>query len=79
MKNNFNLNIRIGYGYDVHQLKIGENLNLGGIHISHNKGSFGHSDADVLNHSICDALHDRLESICALESISKNYDMLLPK
>ena len=56
MKNNFNLNIRIGYGYDVHQLKIGENLNLGGIHILHNKGSFGHSDADVLIHSICDAL-----------------------
>ena len=50
------MNLRVGHGYDVHQLKIGENLNLGGIHISHNKGSFGHSDADVLIHSICDAL-----------------------
>ena len=56
MKNNFNLNIRIGYGYDVHQLKLGEDLILGGIHILHNKGSVGHSDADVLIHSICDAI-----------------------
>ena len=54
MKNNFNL--RIGYGYDVHQLKLGEDLILGGIHILHNKGSVGHSDADVLTHSICDAI-----------------------
>jgi 2-C-methyl-D-erythritol 2,4-cyclodiphosphate synthase len=46
----------VGFGYDVHQLKEGRNLILGGIHIPHHKGSFGHSDADVLIHAICDAL-----------------------
>ena len=50
------MNIRIGYGYDVHQLSEGEDLILGGIHIPHTKGSIGHSDADVLIHSICDAI-----------------------
>tara|TARA_Y100001933_G_C18778319_1_gene471298 strand:+ start:266 stop:745 length:480 start_codon:yes stop_codon:yes gene_type:complete len=50
------LNIRIGYGYDVHQLSEGEDLILGGVHIPHNKGSLGHSDADVLIHTICDAI-----------------------
>ncbi len=50
------MNIRIGYGYDVHQLSEGEDLILGGVHIPHNKGSVGHSDADVLIHTICDAI-----------------------
>ena len=50
------MNIRIGYGYDVHQLSEGEDLILGGIHIPHTKGSVGHSDADVLIHTICDAI-----------------------
>jgi len=50
------LNIRIGYGYDVHQLSEGEDLILGGIHIPHTKGTVGHSDADVLIHTICDAI-----------------------
>ena len=50
------MNIRIGYGYDVHQLSDGEDLILGGIHIPHTKGSVGHSDADVLIHTICDAI-----------------------
>lgn len=50
------MNIRIGYGYDVHQLKEGEELIVGGIHIPHTKGSVGHSDADVLIHTICDAI-----------------------
>jgi len=50
------VNIRIGYGYDVHQLKEGEELIVGGIHIPHDKGSVGHSDADVLIHTICDAI-----------------------
>ena len=50
------MNIRIGYGYDVHQLSGGEDLILGGIHIPHTKGSLGHSDADVLIHTICDAI-----------------------
>ncbi|MDC3103936.1 2-C-methyl-D-erythritol 2,4-cyclodiphosphate synthase, partial [Flavobacteriales bacterium] len=50
------MNIRIGYGYDVHQLSEGKDLILGGIHIPHSKGSVGHSDADVLIHTICDAI-----------------------
>ncbi len=50
------MNIRIGYGYDVHQLSEGEDLILGGIHIPHKKGTVGHSDADVLIHTICDAI-----------------------
>lgn len=49
-------NIRIGYGYDVHQLREGYELWLGGIKIDHVKGSVGHSDADVIIHVICDAL-----------------------
>ncbi len=49
-------NIRIGYGYDVHQLADGEEFWLGGILLEHEKGSVGHSDADVLIHVICDAL-----------------------
>jgi 2-C-methyl-D-erythritol 2,4-cyclodiphosphate synthase len=51
-----NYNIRIGYGYDVHQLAEGEEFWLGGILIEHEKGAVGHSDADVLIHVICDAL-----------------------
>jgi 2-C-methyl-D-erythritol 2,4-cyclodiphosphate synthase len=47
---------RIGFGYDVHQLKEGEEFWLGGILIPHSKGAVGHSDADVLIHVICDAL-----------------------
>jgi 2-C-methyl-D-erythritol 2,4-cyclodiphosphate synthase len=47
---------RIGYGVDFHQLVEGRDLWLGGVKIPHNKGSLGHSDADVLLHSICDAL-----------------------
>lgn len=48
--------IRTGIGYDVHQLKDGLDLWLGGIKIDHTKGLLGHSDADVLIHAICDAL-----------------------
>jgi 2-C-methyl-D-erythritol 2,4-cyclodiphosphate synthase len=48
--------MRIGYGYDVHQLAAGEELVIGGLNIPHEKGSVGHSDADVLLHVICDAL-----------------------
>ena len=43
-------------GYDVHQLKVGQDFWLGGIRIEHTKGAVGHSDADVLIHVICDAL-----------------------
>ena len=50
------MNIRVGFGFDVHQLQDGRELWLGGIHIPHLKGALGHSDADVLLHAICDAL-----------------------
>ena len=48
--------IRIGMGYDVHQLVEGRDLWLGGIKIEHTHGLLGHSDADVLIHAVCDAL-----------------------
>jgi len=50
------MNLRIGLGYDVHQLASGEELWLGGILIPHDKGTIAHSDGDVLLHAICDAL-----------------------
>ena len=48
--------MRIGEGYDVHQLVVGRPLILGGVKISFSHGLQGHSDADVLVHAICDAL-----------------------
>lgn len=48
--------IRVGFGYDVHRLVEGRELWLGGIRLEHDKGLLGHSDADVLIHTICDAL-----------------------
>ena len=48
--------IRIGQGFDVHQLVEGRQLIIGGVTIPHKKGLLGHSDADVLLHAICDAL-----------------------
>lgn len=50
------MKIRIGFGFDVHQLVEGRELWLGGILLEHEKGLLGHSDADVLIHAICDAL-----------------------
>lgn len=50
------MKIRVGLGYDVHQLVEGRELWLGGIKIDHRLGLLGHSDADVLIHAICDAL-----------------------
>ena len=47
---------RVGIGYDVHRLKKGRALILGGVEIPHNTGLDGHSDADVLMHAICDAV-----------------------
>ena len=47
---------RIGQGYDVHQLVAGRPLILGGVHIPHDKGLLGHSDADALLHAITDAV-----------------------
>jgi 2-C-methyl-D-erythritol 2,4-cyclodiphosphate synthase len=48
--------MRIGFGYDVHQLVEGRTFRLGGIDVKHTKGALGHSDADVMIHAICDAL-----------------------
>ncbi|MBC7923670.1 MAG: 2-C-methyl-D-erythritol 2,4-cyclodiphosphate synthase [Ferruginibacter sp.] len=50
------MKIRVGQGYDVHQLAAGIPFWLGGILIPHSHGAVGHSDADVLIHVICDAL-----------------------
>lgn len=50
------MQIRVGFGFDVHQLQAGRELWLGGVQINHHKGALGHSDADVLLHAICDAI-----------------------
>jgi 2-C-methyl-D-erythritol 2,4-cyclodiphosphate synthase len=50
------MQIRVGFGYDVHQLTENRELWIGGVKIAHSKGLLGHSDADVLLHAICDAL-----------------------
>jgi 2-C-methyl-D-erythritol 2,4-cyclodiphosphate synthase len=50
------MNIRVGFGFDVHQLADEEEFWLGGILVPHEKGAVGHSDADVLIHTICDAI-----------------------
>jgi len=47
---------KIGFGYDVHQLKEGESLILGGVNIKHTKGTVAHSDGDVLVHAVIDAI-----------------------
>jgi len=48
--------MRIGWGYDIHPLKQGRELILGGVRVPFEKGLYGHSDADVLIHAICDAI-----------------------
>lgn len=50
------MKIRVGLGFDVHQLEEGRDFYLGGIKLPASKGAVGHSDADVLIHAICDAL-----------------------
>jgi 2-C-methyl-D-erythritol 2,4-cyclodiphosphate synthase len=50
------MNIRVGYGFDVHPLETGREFWLGGIKLESDRGAMGHSDADVLIHAICDAL-----------------------
>ena len=50
------MSYRIGSGVDFHQLKKGRELWIGGVNIPFEKGAYGHSDADVLLHAICDAL-----------------------
>lgn len=61
--------MRIGFGYDVHRLKEGRKLILGGVEIPFDKGLDGHSDADVLLHAICDALLGSL----ALGDIGRHF------
>jgi len=50
------MKIKVGFGFDVHQLKNNHPFVLGGVNLDYHKGAFGHSDADVLVHAICDAL-----------------------
>ena len=61
--------IRIGHGFDVHQLVVGRKCIIGGVDIPHDKGLDGHSDADVLLHAICDALL----GAAALGDIGKHF------
>ena len=61
--------MRIGFGYDVHKLVTERKLILGGVEIPHEKGLLGHSDADVLVHSIMDAILGAL----ALGDIGKHF------
>ena len=48
--------IKVGFGFDVHQLRENHPFVLGGVNLEHHSGAYGHSDADVLLHAICDAL-----------------------
>ncbi|GAB3912257.1 2-C-methyl-D-erythritol 2,4-cyclodiphosphate synthase [Mucilaginibacter boryungensis] len=48
--------IKVGFGFDVHQLKEQHPFIMGGVNLQHTSGAYGHSDADVLLHAICDAL-----------------------
>ncbi len=50
------MKIRVGFGFDVHQLRENHPFILGGVKLEHHSGAFGHSDADVLVHAICDAI-----------------------
>ena len=61
--------MRIGQGFDVHQLVEGRKLIIGGVEIPYDKGLLGHSDADVLLHAICDALLGAV----ALGDIGKHF------
>ncbi len=62
-------NIRIGHGFDVHQLVAGRKCIIGGVDIPFERGLLGHSDADVLLHAICDALL----GAAALGDIGKHF------
>ena len=61
--------IRVGHGFDVHQLVTGRRCVIGGVDIPHDMGLDGHSDADVLLHAICDALL----GAAALGDIGKHF------
>ncbi|SHJ00243.1 2-C-methyl-D-erythritol 2,4-cyclodiphosphate synthase [Dethiosulfatibacter aminovorans DSM 17477] len=84
--------MRVGIGYDVHRLVENRKLILGGVEIHHEKGLLGHSDADVLVHSIMDALlgalgkgdigrhfpdsDDAYKGISSLELLEKVMDLV---
>lgn len=84
--------MRIGHGYDVHKLTRGRPLILGGVEIPNDKGLLGHSDADVLVHSVMDALlgaaamgdigthfpdtDDAYKGVCSTELLKKVSDMI---
>jgi len=87
--------MRIGIGYDVHQLVKGQRLVLGGVTIPFEKGLLGHSDADVLIHAVCDALlgaaglgdiglhfpdtDPKLKKISSMIILSKTFNLLKSK
>ncbi len=87
--------MRIGMGYDIHQLVTGRNLILGGLTIPFEKGLLGHSDADVLVHAVCDALlgaaglgdigihfpdtDPAFKDIYSMELLSRTYAMVQEK
>ncbi|HMQ69558.1 MAG TPA: 2-C-methyl-D-erythritol 2,4-cyclodiphosphate synthase [Ignavibacteria bacterium] len=87
-----NFNIRTGFGYDVHRLVKGRKLILGGVGIESEFGLDGHSDADVLLHSLCDALlgaagfkdignqfpdtDDKYKNISSLILLKDSYELL---
>ena len=63
------MDIRVGNGYDVHQLADGLRLVIGGVEIEHTKGCVAHSDGDVAIHALCDAILGAL----ALGDIGKHF------
>ena len=65
----FDMDIRVGNGYDVHLLAPGLEFWLGGIKIEHTKGCVAHSDGDTLIHALCDAMLGAL----ALGDIGKHF------
>ncbi len=67
--------MRIGTGYDVHRLVEGRKLMMGGVEIPNEKGLFGHSDADVLLHAVCDALL----GAAGLGDIGRHFPDTVPK
>ena len=87
--------MRIGIGYDIHQLKRGRRLVLGGVTIPFEKGLLGHSDADVLVHALCDALlgaaglgdiglhfpdtDPEFKDIHSIRLLAKTYEMISSK
>ncbi|MDY5626947.1 MAG: 2-C-methyl-D-erythritol 2,4-cyclodiphosphate synthase [Clostridia bacterium] len=84
--------MRIGTGYDVHILKEGRKLIIGGVEIPYEKGLLGHSDADVLTHAVMDSMlgaaalgdigrhfpdnDDSFKNICSITLLKKTSEIL---